>query len=122
MNRLVLVTLSAVLAFGSAAGLAAAVDAPTSPVKIETSGGKKAPVIFEHAKHSDKPCDRCHHAHDNAGDERVCIKCHKLTDDAVTKAPKIETAMHGKDKGACYACHRAEDAEHKLKCADCHKG
>jgi hypothetical protein len=122
MKRLILATLSAILISGFGFGLAQAADAPKEPVKIETAGGKKPPVLFEHSKHADQKCETCHHTHNNEANEHRCVKCHKLADDEATKAPKIDTAMHGKDKGVCFKCHKAEDAVHKLKCADCHKG
>lgn len=113
---------AAALAIGGGAGPARAADAPANPVKIEAAGGKKAPVLFDHKKHAEVKCEACHHAEHNASGERRCTQCHKLADDPATRAPKIETAMHGKDRGACYGCHRAEKAAQKLKCVDCHKG
>ena len=111
---------TAALFLGAAAARAA--EPPANPVKVETAGGKKAPVAFDHKKHAAVKCEACHHTEGNPAGEHRCTKCHKLADDPTTKAPKVEAAMHGKDKGKCFACHRAEDAKHKLKCADCHKG
>lgn len=111
----------ALVAAAVACGPAFAADAPAKPVKIQAEGAKRPPVLFDHAKHKDVKCETCHHKEKNPGGEHQCVKCHKIADDAATKAPKIETAMHGKDVGKCYGCHRAEDAKHKLKCNDCHK-
>lgn len=120
MKNLTLTALcAAALCLGAASARAA--ESPAQPVKVEVAGGKKAPVLFAHAKHATLKCDACHHAAGNPAGEHRCSKCHKLADDPTTKAPKIETAMHGKEKGKCFGCHRAEDAKHKLKCADCHK-
>jgi hypothetical protein len=119
-RRLALTTLLCI-ALGLGVHAARAAEAPAKPVKIETAGGKKAPVTFEHGKHADLKCEACHHAANNPAGERRCTQCHKLADDPATKAPKIDTVMHGKDKGVCFACHRAENAKRKLKCGDCHK-
>jgi hypothetical protein len=110
---------AATLALG---GAVAAADAPPKPVRIETAGAKKAPVAFDHQKHAEAKCEACHHVEHNASGERRCTQCHKLTDDPVTRTPKVESAMHGKGVGVCYGCHRAEKAPRKLKCVDCHKG
>jgi hypothetical protein len=112
-------TLALGLALGLSLGTALAADAPKGPVKV-TNFGKKAAVTFDHARHKDVKCDACHH---NAKEGKFkCGECHGKDDDARTKAPKLESAAHKKDVGVCFGCHKAEDAKHKLKCADCHKG
>jgi hypothetical protein len=125
MKKLVPILLSLGLTLGFAFTTAHAAEPPAKPVKIETAGAKKAPVLFDHKKHSEVKCETCHHKEHNDAGERLCVKCHKIEDDAATKAPRIEMAMHGnndKVQGKCFGCHRATDAKHKLKCADCHKG
>jgi hypothetical protein len=121
MNKLVLTVLCAALASGTALYAAGAPEPPANPVKIESTGAKRPPVLFDHKKHAEMKCEACHHKEGNPKGEARCVNCHKLADDPATKAPKIETAMHGKDKGKCFGCHRAEDAKHKLKCTACHK-
>ncbi|MBI5445359.1 MAG: hypothetical protein HY900_29620 [Deltaproteobacteria bacterium] len=120
MKKLALVT-SLCAAALLAIGAARAADAPAKPVKIEVQGAKRPGVLFDHSKHKEAKCETCHHKEHNPGGEPQCVKCHKVTDDPATKAPKIETAMHGKDVGKCFGCHRAENAKAKLKCNDCHK-
>ena len=96
---------------------ALAVNMPAEPAQV-TNYGKKAPVLFDHAKHvgPELDCAACHH---NSGEEHYqCGSCHKL--EAQGDAPAIKEAMHGKDKGVCYACHLQKGAEHKKKCAECH--
>jgi hypothetical protein len=120
MKKIVLVAASALFALGLCVGSAQAVDAPKAPVKV-TNFGKKPVVTFDHAKHKDTKCEECHHKAHNDKGEHNCGKCHGKEDDAKTKAPKMESAAHKKDVGVCFKCHKAEDAKHKLKCADCHK-
>lgn len=116
MKKLVLLVASAVFALSF--GIAHAVDAPKAPEKV-TNYGKKDVVTFDHAKHKDAKCDKCHH---NAKEGKFkCGECHGKDDNAKTKAPKLETVAHGKDVGVCYGCHRAEDAKNKFKCNQCHK-
>jgi hypothetical protein len=117
MKKLILCIASAV--FALSLSVAHAVDAPKGPEKV-TNFGKKDVVSFDHSKHTkDLKCEKCHH---NAKDGKYkCGECHGKEDNAKTKAPKMEAAAHGKDKGVCYGCHKAEDAKHKMKCADCHK-
>ncbi|MBI5013941.1 MAG: cytochrome c3 family protein [Deltaproteobacteria bacterium] len=119
MNTIVRTALCTALTLGLSLGAALAADAPKGPVKV-TNFGKKAAVTFDHGKHKDVKCEQCHH---NAKDGKfTCGECHRKDDDAKTKAPKLESAAHNKDVGVCFSCHRAEDAKHKLKCNDCHKG
>lgn len=116
MKKLVLVAAAMVFSVGLALSAAAA-DAPKGPVKV-TNFGKKGAPTFDHSKHADVKCEQCHH---NAKDGKFkCGECHKL--EAEGNTPKIQDAMHGKDKGVCFACHRADDAKKKMKCADCHGG
>ncbi len=115
MKKLILVAAAVVFSVGLALSAAVAADAPGGPVTV-TNYGKKAAVSFEHAKHKDVKCEQCHHK--GMGDPK-CGTCHKLDADGAT--PKMQDAAHAKDKGACYGCHRADDAAHKLKCNDCHK-
>ena len=99
--------------------VAADVAAPEKPVTVSNFGSKSA-VTFDHALHA-RPgleCATCHHA--AAEGKYRCGECHLL--EADEKAPRIRDAVHGKEKGACYECHLQKDAEHKLKCSDCHKG
>jgi hypothetical protein len=114
MKKLVLVAASALFALGLCLGSAQAADAPKGPVKV-TNYGKKGEVTFDHAKHKDVKCKDCHH--NEADGKYKCGECHKKDDG---KAPKMEAAAHGKDKGVCFSCHKAEGAKNKLKCADCH--
>lgn len=115
MKKLLLLVASAI--FTLSFGLAHAADAPKGPEKVTNFGGKEV-VSFDHAKHKDMKCEQCHH---NAKDGKFkCGECHAKEDNAKTKAVKLEAAAHGKDKGVCYGCHKAEGAKNKLKCADCH--
>lgn len=90
-------------------------------VVFETKMGK---VTFMHKAHVDRKveCKTCHHK-DDAGKEQACGTCHKATDTA-GGAPKLQTAVHGKDNksGRCLDCH-LKDANKKAptKCTDCHK-
>ncbi len=115
MKKIVLVAAAMLFAVGFALSAAAA-DAPKGPVTV-TNYGKKGAVTFDHAKHKDVKCEDCHH---KGMQDPKCGGCHKLEADGDT--PKIQDAAHGKDKGACFACHRADDAAKKMKCADCHAG
>ncbi len=94
-----------------------AADAPAAPVRV-TNFGAKAPTTFDHGKHAgpELTCASCHH--EGTGGQYRCGTCH--LGEAGEKAPKIRDAMHGKDGGACFACHTRKDAPQKLKCADCH--
>ena len=115
MKKLILIAAAVLFSVGLGLGAAVAADAPAGPIQV-TNYGKKAAVTFDHAKHKEAKCEQCHH---NGMDKPKCGECHKL--DADGKTPKIQDAAHGKDKGACYGCHRADDAKHKFKCNDCHK-
>lgn len=118
MRKIALVALSAVFALGLSLGTAQAADAPKAPTKV-TNFGKKEVVTFDHAKHKDMKCEDCHHKKGNDKGEHKCGKCH--TDKDQGKALNFKDASHKKDLGACYSCHLASDAKHKMKCADCHK-
>lgn len=119
MKKLILAAVSAVFALALVVGASQAAEAPKGPIKIDNYG-KKPAVTFEHSKHiKDIKCEQCHHTHDNDKGEHSCGKCHGAEDG---KAPKLETAAHGKDKGVCYGCHRGEEAKKKLSCGGCHKG
>lgn len=103
----------------AAAGAPPAVAAPAAPAPV-TNFGTKAPVIFDHGRHArpELTCATCHHT--AAEGKYRCGECHGL--EAAGQTPGIKDAMHGKDKGVCYACHLQKDAAHKVKCSDCHKG
>jgi hypothetical protein len=98
------------------AGSALAANPPDGPVKV-TNFGKKNPVTFDHAKHKDLNCVSCHHKEKEG--KYKCGECHKAEEQG--KTPKLADAMHKKDVGKCWSCHRAEDAKNKFKCNDCHK-
>lgn len=101
-----------------AAGLALAADPPAGPVQV-TNFGKKAPVTFDHAQHAGKgvTCENCHH---NAGDGKFkCGECHKA--EAEGSTPKLQDAIHAKDVGKCWSCHRSDEGAKKMKCNECHK-
>ena len=114
MRKLVLIVFAVVLGVGIGFQVVQATDAPADGLKA-TNYGKKAPVVFDHSKHGDTSCDTCHHK--AAEGKYKCGDCHKLTAD---KAPKIADAMHKKDTGKCWNCHRAKDAKAKKKCNECH--
>lgn len=120
MNKTILCTtlVLAGLAFSplGVGSVLAAAAAPAGPVKV-TNFSKKEPVTFDHAKHKDAKCVSCHH---NEKDGKYkCGECHKAEDEG--KTPKLPDAMHKKDAGKCWSCHRAEEAKNKFKCTDCHK-
>ena len=128
MKKLVLATTALVVAGGLGLGLASAADMPTNPIKVYTEGGKKPAVTFDHQLHMDKNeglkdnCTNCHHNGTETVEKAKCRHCHKIEPNDVEgkTAPKIKDAMHKKDVGKCWQCHRAEDAPHKMKCAECH--
>ena len=70
---------------------------------------KKGPVTFDHAKHSQISCAKCHHKVPGTS----CFQCHKAEKG---DAPKLETAMHKN----CKSCHKKE-GKGPTKCKDCHK-
>lgn len=113
-----LVLAAALAAATLVSGAAVAADPPAQPVTV-TNHGKKAPVVFDHAKHAGEgfACVRCHH--NEAEGKYKCGECHKA--EAEGAAPKLQDAIHGKEIGKCWSCHRSEEASHKLKCNDCHK-
>lgn len=118
MRKMLLAAASTLFALGLCFGSAQAADAPKAPEKV-TNYGKKDVVTFDHAKHKASKCADCHH-NEKEGKFK-CGECHGKDDNAKTKAIKLESAAHKKDVGACFGCHRAENAKHKLKCGDCHK-
>lgn len=116
MKKRAALTLAVLITIATAAWAA---QPPAGPAKV-TNFGAKAPVVFDHAKHLEKApdCAACHHNGDK--DAYKCGTCHGA--EAKDKAPSIKDAMHGKEKGVCYACHLKTDAPNKKKCADCHAG
>lgn len=119
MKKFVLAAAVAVLAGTLAASAAPAVEPPAEPIQV-TNFGKKAPVTFDHAKHTGEgfTCVQCHHR--AAEGAYKCGQCHG--EKASGETPKLRDAAHAKDRGACYSCHLASGAEHKFKCSDCHRG
>lgn len=113
MKRTVAILIA--IAIPVAASIAA--DMPAEPTAV-TNYGKKAPVVFDHAKHAGGglECASCHHTADTG--QYKCGECHKL--ETENGAPPIKEAMHGKGTGVCYTCHLQKEAQNKMKCAECH--
>ena len=116
MKRLVTLVASVVFALSFAAAQAA--DAPKGAMKVSNPGGKQGVVSFDHGKHKDMKCDKCHH-NEKEGKFK-CGECHGKDANAKTKALSFKDAAHS-DKGVCYSCHKAPDAANKLACNKCHK-
>lgn len=109
----------------------AASKAPDKPVTVESKDvfkeRKKAPVVFDHAKHKEAKCDACHHVYKDGknvfkeGDEvQKCGACHKLEDQ--DKVLKLEKAFHKQ----CQDCHKKLKKEKQktgpTACGKCHPG
>lgn len=107
---------AAALSLTLAAGSALAAEPPAEPTLVTNYGGK-APVTFDHALHKELDCASCHH---NAQEAVYrCGQCHG--EESAGAVPGIKDAMHGKDTGACTACHfGASPQAKKLKCGECH--
>lgn len=125
MKRLAAIATAGVFALMLGPGSAGAGEgaaAPDSPVEV-TNYGKKAAVTFDHTLHQGVECAQCHHPVGEKGDSSEqayrCGTCHKSDEEG--GVPKIKDAFHKKEAGACYTCHLAKDAEHKMKCSDCHR-
>lgn len=117
MKKFLVVVVSVFVALGLGVGTVLSADAPKDPIKVTNYGGAKGVVTYDHAKHKDVKCAACHH---NEKDGKYkCGDCHKKDLDKATKAISFKDAAHG-DKGACFSCHRAENAKNKLSCDKCH--
>lgn len=116
MKRFVIV-LAATLVAAVAFAVAPAVTAPAKPIPVSNLK-EKGVVTFDHAKHAATLCVSCHHK--AAEGKYKCGECHGAEEKGAT--PTLKNAAHGKDKGACYACHLKPEAPNKKKCADCHAG
>lgn len=118
MRRIGIIATAWVLALGLGYAVASepsGTEAPGSPAKV-TNYGTKPAVTFDHAKHQAVECVQCHHAAKEG--KFKCGDCHKAAEEG--GAPKIKDAFHKKGVGVCYSCHLDKDAQHKLKCSDCH--
>ena len=117
MKKVIL--LATAVLFALSLGSAFAADMPAGDIMIDSGNGKKPGVSFSHANHKAKveKCETCHHK--GVDPDPKCSTCHTLDGG---DGPKLKDAMHGKkEPGACYTCHLdKENAEKKLKCADCH--
>jgi hypothetical protein len=87
---------SLVAAALTAAGIAVAAEAPTTPIVLTAKNGN---VTFNHKAHATLKCDDCH----------------------AKGVPQKQEPL-GKDKahGVCIECHKAQ-AKGPTKCAECHK-
>ena len=92
---------------------------PGDPIKVDSGSGKKPGVTFDHKVHKEKNADqKCADCHHNEADGKYkCRECHQME---AGDAPKIKDAMHKKEMGKCWGCHRAKEAPYKKKCAECH--
>jgi hypothetical protein len=122
MKKLVLIATAVVFAtvigFGAVAGDK---KPPEGPTAVTNYGSKKV-VNFDHSKHTDVDCAKCHHnegKNEGKGEYKKCGDCHKL--EAEGDALKIKDAMHKKELGVCWECHSKKGSEQKRKCGDCHK-
>jgi hypothetical protein len=106
--------LAAAMAMLFTAGTAMAA-APDKPIVIKVIQKTKPPVTFEHARHKDVKCQKCHHK-DAEGKEQKCFaaKCHGAK--AEGKMVELKEAFHQ----LCRECHKKEK-KGQVKCEDCHK-
>ncbi len=120
------------LVFLSVGTLAVAATAePDKVMEIENKGykkDKKAPVPFDHMKHTKAgvKCEDCHHAYKDGknvwkqGDEvQKCSACHdinKNTEKDGMKVMKLQNAYHRN----CKNCHKEKKKGPYKKCNDCH--
>ena len=108
------------------------IDKPAAkfPAKKLNADGtkKKNPVTFNHTKHGELGCAKCHHQDKDlkAGGTpaKLCFDCHGP--EAKDKQLDTYEMIHGKT-GACLACHKdlkAKDAASKAPtaCKECHGG
>jgi hypothetical protein len=73
-----------------------AATAPAGPISLPAKNGN---VTFEHSKHANVSCDKCH---------------------ATAEGGKIEGFGKEKAHGTCIECHKT-NAKGPTKCAECHK-
>jgi hypothetical protein len=80
MKKIVLLATALLFALGLGLGAALAADMPADPIKVDSEGGKKPGVIFDHKLHKEKnadlKCADCHH--NEAKGEFRCRDCHKM--------------------------------------------
>jgi len=115
-RKLAVIMIALAVAMAFAASMAVAGDPPAT-VTVDEVAAKKAPVTFDHAKHSGTiDCLKCHHKAASKDAITGCFECHGK-DPAATdpSSSKKDNPFHA----LCKECHKAE-AKGPTKCKECH--